>query len=902
MENPNGRYCTDCGLYANAGHWVRGRLLACFTCASAKTCASLCNTDIDNIFISGDVPGVLEDNHGIAVLGDTGELFDRCCRKAGVDLFRGYITHLIKCHTTNTPKIGQYNACIPWWQAECNQFPNYKNIIPLGSSALKHVAGLDKITTYQGKLAAITTPHTWLAGKTIFPMYSPSYIKRDGGIRKGMYIRQLSSLVTGVKVKETLGTYRIVNTIEDWNEMIAELESAKYISFDLENFPLKPFYSGAKVLSIGFSTKPGTGWCVPWNHDDSPWDEEWRTNIGLPKIKEILQNDTPKTGMNIKHELIWTMYHWGFEVNNFVYDTMLADFLIFEERPHSLNALIEYNTTMPHYWIELDEYIPVKGKDVNYGLLPGKILFPYNAADCDAVLRVGKAQAPEMTQAFLNILQSFLVPAMYTFARMECQGQTIDMERLQELSDEYVIKISAAIKKLRCYPQVQKIEDANFNNPEYVRKMGYYANKLSKAQGYLDLDAKGAYLKREELEKHKKFKAQALKGIESTKTKAQINFNSDPQVRALLFGDTGGFNLKPTVLTEKTEQPSVKVEVLEEFNHPFCQDLVGFKKAKSLVDNFFYPCLNTWTQTVDGKIHSTYNMHIAVSGRTSSREPNTQNFTELVREVVIPDKGDDWVLTADQSQIELRILAIYSQDSELLRIYNTVPIPGEPWHTDVHIQTAAKMFDMRPEDVTSEARTAAKAYSFGIIYGKSAWAISQELDFTFDEAKQLLKEWFTVYKGVRRWIDSIEAHVKKYGEVTSLLGRVRRLPMAKSGEPKIQAHALRQAVNSPIQGLASDITVANLTTLSSVIYGKSSRFRDGVIMTTKSTNMVHDELVFSTSDKAKVQLAKVVKGVMETPPWNFIKGVPLVADIELGRNYKQLEYSFDGEKFTKHAD
>lgn len=898
MINPNGVYCTGCGLYDKASHWVKGRLLACFTCGSVKTCETLCSTDVRDVFVTGDIPGHVEDSYGLAVLGDTGKLFDKCLRNAGVDLFGGYVTHLIKCHTLSTPKAGQINACIPWLQAECNQFPNYQNLIPLGATALKYLTGLDKITKYQGQLAAIAPPFPWLAGKRIFPMYSPSYIKRDGGVRVDMYTRQLASLATGTQVKETLGTYRVVNTIEDWNEMMAELESAKYISFDLENYPLKPFYAGAKVLSIGFSTEKETGWCVPWDHDDSPWNEEWRTNIGLPKIKEILQNDIPKTGMNIKHELIWTIYHWGFEVNNFVYDVMLADFLIFEERPHSLNALIEYNTTMPHYWIELDKYIPVKGKDVNYGLIPGKVLFPYNAADCDAVLRVEDAQAAAMTPDFMRILQTFLVPAMYTFARMECQGQTIDSERLQELSDEYIIKIAAALKNLRRYPQVQKIEEANFSNPEYARKMAFYANKLSKAQGYLDLDAKGAYLKQEELLKHQKFKSQALKGIESTKTKAQINFNSDPQIRLLLFGDKSEFGLTPTVLTEITEQPSVKVEVLEEFNHPFCLDLVDFKKAKSLVDNFFQPCLNTWTQTVDGKIHSTYNLHIAVSGRTSSRDPNTQNFTELVREVVVPDSEDKYVLKADQSQIELRILAIYSQDSELLRIYNTVPIPGEPWHTDVHIQTAAEMFGKKPEDVDDKIRTAAKAYSFGIIYGKSAWAISEELGMAYDDAEKLLKEWFKVYKGVRIWIDYIEQYVQKHGEVISLLGRVRRLPMANSEDKKIKSHALRQAVNSPIQGLASDITVANLTTLSDGLYGKGGRFRDEVIITSKPTNMVHDEIVFSTPAGKEVELAKMVKGVMETPPWPFIKGVPLVADIELGRNYKDLEFAFNGSEFV----
>jgi DNA polymerase-1 len=271
-----------------------------------------------------------------------------------------------------------------------------------------------------------------------------------------------------------------------------------------------------------------------------------------------------------------------------------------------------------------------------------------------------------------------------------------------------------------------------------------------------------------------------------------------------------------------------------------------------------------------GRIHSSFNQAVAATGRLSSSDPNLQNIpirTEegnRIREAFVPGNGLVF-LSADYSQIDLRVLAHYSQDQALLAAFRS----GE----DIHARTAAEIFGISPLLITSEMRRVAKSINFGIVYGMSSFGLASQLDIGRKEAQRFIDSYFRLYTGVQKFMEAIVIQARENGFVTTLLGRRRSVPEIDSKNKTRREFAERMAINTPIQGTAADIIKLAMIKCDNAI--KKSR------LSAKMLLQIHDELVFELPEAEIEKTRPLIKAAMENA---LTLDVPLVVNFEMGKN------------------
>ena len=349
----------------------------------------------------------------------------------------------------------------------------------------------------------------------------------------------------------------------------------------------------------------------------------------------------------------------------------------------------------------------------------------------------------------------------------------------------------------------------------------------------------------------------------------QFNVGSPAQVGEVLFDK---LKIDEKAKKTKTGQYSTTEEVLEKLSgrHPIVGKVLEFRKIKKLLSTY----VNALPELINpqtGKIHTTYNQTVTATGRLSSTNPNLQNIPirnddgREIRKAFIPDDGHSF-FSADYSQIELRIVANISKDEALVEAF----LAGE----DIHRATAAKIFHERTEDVPDDQRRKAKTANFGMIYGISAFGLSERLQIPRSEAKQLIEGYFKTFPGVRRFMDQSIEMAKEKGFVTTLFGRRRMLPDITSRNAVVRGYAERNAINAPIQGTAADIIKIAMNR----IYRRFDR--EGI--RSKMLLQVHDELNFDVVPGEEDSVSRIVKEEMEAA---FSGTVPLVADCGSGANW-----------------
>jgi DNA polymerase-1 len=273
-----------------------------------------------------------------------------------------------------------------------------------------------------------------------------------------------------------------------------------------------------------------------------------------------------------------------------------------------------------------------------------------------------------------------------------------------------------------------------------------------------------------------------------------------------------------------------------------------------------------------GRVHTSYNQAIATTGRLSSSEPNLQNIpirTAEGREIrrAFVARGDDWVLLdADYSQIELRILAHLSQDAALMQAFRD--------GADVHRATAARVMGIDPAHVTAEMRDRAKVVNFGIVYGMGARGLAQSLGIEVAEARRFIDDYFRSYPGVKRFIDDTVARARRDKAVSTLLGRMRRLPDIDSSNPGLRAFSERVAVNTPVQGTAADIIKLAMLSIHRELANAN--------MESRMILQVHDELLFDVPTHELARAQELVRAAMENA---MVLAVPLQVDMGTGANW-----------------
>lgn len=355
-----------------------------------------------------------------------------------------------------------------------------------------------------------------------------------------------------------------------------------------------------------------------------------------------------------------------------------------------------------------------------------------------------------------------------------------------------------------------------------------------------------------------------------------FNINSPRQVGELLF-DT--LRLDDKAKKSKTGQYTTSEEVLQALKekHPIVAKILDYRELKKLISTYI-SSLPSYINPTTGKIHTTYNQTVTATGRLSSSNPNLQNLPirsergKLIREAVIPDPGCLF-LSADYSQIELRLLAHFSGDTHLVEAFRS----GQ----DIHAATAAKIFNIPIDQVSKDQRRRAKTANFGIIYGISAFGLSQQLDCPRAEAKQLIDDYFAAFPGVVAYIDRQKELARQRGYAETLFGRKRYLPDILSHNATVRSFAERNAVNAPIQGTAADIIKMAMVSIHRRLHTEKNA-ATGEPLHAQMIMQVHDELNFNVPENEIEQVRSIVlqemQGVVALP-------VPLIADCGVGKNW-----------------
>ena len=391
-----------------------------------------------------------------------------------------------------------------------------------------------------------------------------------------------------------------------------------------------------------------------------------------------------------------------------------------------------------------------------------------------------------------------------------------------------------------------------------------------------DMERAGIRVDAKELEKMSKAMEKEVRRLEKEIWKlagSEFNVNSPTQLAEILFDK---LNLQVNARRGKAKARSTAVDILEELSaqHPLPAKIIEYREIAKLKSTYV-DALPKLIHLETGRLHTSFSQTGTATGRLSSSDPNLQNIpirSELGREIraaFVAEKGK-LLLSADYSQIELRIMAHFSQDPVLVEAFRN----GE----DIHARTAQEVFGVGPLAQTAEHRRAAKAINFGIIYGLSPFGLAQQLGIEQREAAQFINAYFTRYRGVKEHLDKILAETRKSGVAKTLFGRIRPIPEINSPQMQLRNFAERTALNSPLQGTAADLIKLAMIHIDRRL--TEEKFEAKMIL------QVHDELLFEVPTREREKLEKLVREEMEGV---HKLAVPVVVEIGAGPNWRDLE-------------
>ncbi len=510
-----------------------------------------------------------------------------------------------------------------------------------------------------------------------------------------------------------------------------------------------------------------------------------------------------KTGQNLKYDL-HVLKNYGIEVKGVLFDTMLAHYLLFPDQKHSLNAMAE--ALLNYSMVSIETLIGEKGKKQrSFSDVPIKKAKEYAGEDADITWQLSEILRKDLKKKGLDKLAYEIeMPLVRVLMDMEHHGVQLDTDSLEQ----FTAKLRNDLKEVE--ERIHKMAGVTFN-------------------------------------------------ISSAKQLGNILFERLKIVE------------KPRMT--KTRQYATSEEVLQDLvdKHEIVSEVLNFRSLKKLLTTYV-DALPKLIHPETGKIHTTFNQALVATGRLSSNNPNLQNIPireERGREIrkAFTTSGKDYLfVSADYSQIELRLMAHLSQDSKMIEAFVN--------NEDIHTSTASKIYKVKPEEVTREMRSKAKTANFGIIYGISAYGLSQRMRIPRKEASELIEGYFESYPAVKKYMDHCIEKARDKGYVETMYGRVRALPDITSRNSVVRGNAERNAINTPLQGSAADIIKIAMVRIYEAF--KKEGLKSKMIL------QVHDELNFDVFKKELEQAQRIIKDEME----NAVSlRVPLVVDVGAGKNW-----------------
>ena len=532
-----------------------------------------------------------------------------------------------------------------------------------------------------------------------------------------------------------------VDTPEALESMVKELRTASAIAFDTETTSTDPMQ--AELVGLSFSTTPGKAYYVPVGHTSG---QQLPLDLVMAEISPILEDQTiGKVGHNANFDLtLLANYGVGPESVNLVFDTLLAAHLL-GEKALGLKALA-FNRLQVEM-TNISELIGTGRKQITFNAVPIADAAPYAAADADMTLRLkGVLEAELSKEGLLDLLNQHEMPMVPVLVRMQLNGIAVDTQVLKDLSEE----LTQHIQRLEAAIYADVGHRFNIGSTTQLADVLYAELKLPRGRrtqtGYST-------------------DAATLEGIQKAPPEALAD--AKPQ----------GIQVVKNVLEyrELTKLKSTYVETLPSAVNP-----------------------------KTNRIHTSYNQAGSATGRVASNDPNLQNIpirTELGRRVrrafVAEGRDGCLLLSADYSQVELRVLAHLSRDPGLIAAFER--------DEDIHAATASLVYKISLDQVTPDMRRIAKVMNFGVIYGLTAFGISQQTELSVDEGSHFIETYFGNYPLVRRYLDETIANARQLGYVETLLGRRRYVPELTSSNYQIRQATERVAVNMPVQGTAAEI-------------------------------------------------------------------------------------------------
>lgn len=524
----------------------------------------------------------------------------------------------------------------------------------------------------------------------------------------------------------------------------------------------------------------------------------------LDEFRPVLENENITfIGQNIKYDMI-VLKWYGININSPLFDTMLAHYLIEPEGRRGMDVLsAQYLQYEP---VHIEALIGKKGKGQgNMRDVEIEKIKDYAAEDADITLQLKETFAPFLPEKKVDkVFYDIETPLVKVLADMEYEGIAIDTKALSDYSNELQTEIKRA--------------------------------------------------------------------EESVYEQAGVRFNlaSPKQLGEVLFEK---LQLDPKAKKTRTGQYATGEDVLQKlsYKHKIVEDILVFRELSKLKSTYV-DALPLMLNKRTNRIHTSYNQAVAVTGRLSSNNPNLQNIpirTERGREVrkaFVPRNEEYVLLSADYSQIELRIIAAISGDVHMIEAFQQ--------QLDIHAATASKVYGVPLEEVTSEMRRNAKSVNFGIIYGVSAFGLSENLGIARSEAKTLIDNYFTQYPSIKKYMEDQVKSAQKKGYVETLLGRKRWLKDINSSNAVVRGYAERNAINMPIQGTAADMIKLAMIAVHKAF--KQHNLRSRMIL------QVHDELVFD-AHHSEVELIKPIITDCMRNAMPLV--VPVEAEIGSGKNW-----------------
>ncbi len=588
------------------------------------------------------------------------------------------------------------------------------------------------------------------------------------------------------------------------SELIDFLKQSKIFAIDTETTAINPM--AARLVGLSFAVAPEEAFYIPCGHRYPDAPDQLALDFVLNQLKPVLEDpEVKKIGQNIKYD--WTvLQRHGVNLAGVMFDTMLASYLINpDKRAHNLDQIAM--DFLDHKMISFQEVTESGDRKIqNFSEVDIDKAVPYACEDADVTFAAYEKFKPMLeSNGLTKLFDTVEMPLIPVLMRMEMTGIRVDKDRLQELSKDLAFALEQTEQQIYSLAG----EEFNINSSQQLGNILFEKLKLPVQK----------------------------------KTKKKTAYSTDVDVL--------------TILSDRHELPATVLK------HR------SIAKLKSTYVDALFELINPET----GRVHTSYNQTITATGRLSSSNPNLQNIpirTEegrKVRRTFIPEEG--WTFVAmDYSQIELRLLAHYSDDEILIDAFNK--------DEDIHTRTAAEVFQALPVMITNDLRQQAKVINFGIMYGMGPFSLSKALKISQKMAKTYIDNYFKRYSGVKRFIDETIETARATLQTSTELGRIRLLPDINSKNANIRGFAERTAVNTKIQGTAADLIKLAMIRADAAISEKGLR--------SKMLLSVHDEIVFEVPPEELETIRKTGREIMENI-WSF--KVPLKVNVATGKDWAE---------------